>query len=797
MRKTRIASAGLFALVAGLLLMSSSSDRAPAQKALAGSQATNDLATLDRTPSAVATPGPELDVPWDEATLEAPVALDVDADHYRPGERLVRLTDPMELPDLAARYALTVERPVGRSGYAVVRGTAEALGLLALDPAVERMAANGIVRGATSEEEAAELTGEAFSTGHRLGNGADEWMQWHIDKVDPIRSSSTPTNIVVAVLDTGVAYETATRYGVAYKVAPTLASNPIVAPYDFINNDPHANDDHQHGTHIASIIGSNGAIKGTAPGVALMPVKVLDETNRGSEWSLVEGIWWAVDNQADIINLSLSFGSGYRPSTALLEALQAAAEADILMVGATGNDGLDQVSWPAASPLVMAVAGAELTATERYWNGLKIASYANASAAVEIVAPGGNLDTDINLDGVRDGIVGESIHPDDPTKVGYWLMAGTSQATAQISGLAVELLRTGVSALEAESMLKYKAENGKLSAGYGSGFADMDWNVPLAHPPHTELHVAWLPYLQRVGSSSIRPVARATVFHASGSKAANVEVTASIWGNGDGIETCRTDANGQCFIQGSPVARYDAQGNEVAFAWSMAVQTVGAQFTEHGSYLAYRPKAAITHTQNFQDLVAAMQADSTLSQSALGWVWSDGSDAQLGSLAAGFSLTDSGSGLTSIPLGVVMTRPSIDDLGNTTQQTLDVGGQDVAVTVLNLDGNGLRSLPLGLTLDPIDDTITYAFLDGTGLLSIPLGVKPGDGFGDGIPSPLDDPDPVLSGTALGQKLADGGWTVAGYGGATLIGSSETLGIMPTMLKPLEMGGVSLEAIPLD
>jgi len=89
----------------------------------------------------------------------------------------------------------------------------------------------------------------------------------------------------VAALDTGVADEDTSDDADTGAPAGTLAASAIVAPMDLVGGDTHTNDDHQHGTHIASIIGSQddgafeGQVVGKAPGVWLMPVTVLDEDN--------------------------------------------------------------------------------------------------------------------------------------------------------------------------------------------------------------------------------------------------------------------------------------------------------------------------------------------------------------------------------------------------------------------------------------------------------------------------------------------------------------------------------------
>ena len=139
---------------------------------------------------------------------------------------------------------------------------------------------------------------------------------------------------------------------------------------------------------------------------------------------------------------------------AVQEALQAAYDADIYLVAAAGNHASGQVTWPAASPLVVAVGATARPADGLYvyYRDLRMeweaADYSNLGAGVEVMAPGGSIHDDMDGDGYVDGILAESIHPDDPTQIGYWLMAGTSQASAVVSGLAVPAARSGVPVAE-------------------------------------------------------------------------------------------------------------------------------------------------------------------------------------------------------------------------------------------------------------------------------------------------------------------------------------------------------------
>src|SRR5262249_47941484 len=96
-------------------------------------------------------------------------------------------------------------------------------------------------------------------------------------------SASPP---VVAVLDTGVAYEAYSDASGTYSQAPVFATTQFAQGWDFVNGDAHANDDNGHGTAMASIIVgqgsfSSGAIPyvGPAAGAVILPVKVLDSDN--------------------------------------------------------------------------------------------------------------------------------------------------------------------------------------------------------------------------------------------------------------------------------------------------------------------------------------------------------------------------------------------------------------------------------------------------------------------------------------------------------------------------------------
>ena len=236
---------------------------------------------------------------------------------------------------------------------------------------------------------------------------------------------STGFGVTVAVLDTGVAFE---NFDI-YAQAPDLAGTKFTAGWDFVNDDANPDDDDGHGTHITGTIAQTTnnlyGCAGVAFNATIMPIKVMDDQGNGALTDIVNGIYFAVNNGAQVINMS--FGFGNNPTLSLETAVDYAYNNGVTMVCSAGNNSTDLPNYPASYPICISVSGV------RY--DLTIGDYSNYGTEIDICAPGGDLNVDQNLDGYPDGILQQSHDGTNFTSFNLFLGRGTSWAAAHVSGV--------------------------------------------------------------------------------------------------------------------------------------------------------------------------------------------------------------------------------------------------------------------------------------------------------------------------------------------------------------------------
>lgn len=279
--------------------------------------------------------------------------------------------------------------------------------------------------------------------------------QWNLPAMGaPAGWANTPAGegVIVAVVDTGV-----TR-------VEDLAGTEILEGASFVAGMPDWADDNGHGTHVAGTIAqttNNGlGVAGVAPSAKILPVKVLSGFGGGTSAGVAAGIDWAVDQGADVINLSL--GSAM-PSVVVATAVTKARAAGVIVVAAAGNDGRGAVSWPGAMKEAIGVGATGPDGT--------LAPYSNYGLGVDIVAPGG----DKRKPG--GGILQDTI---SGTGHAYTSYQGTSMAAPHVTGAAAVLLSTGfLDAGDVEKLLLAGADGRIWTPRQGWGRLDLERSIGL------------------------------------------------------------------------------------------------------------------------------------------------------------------------------------------------------------------------------------------------------------------------------------------------------------------------------
>ncbi len=241
----------------------------------------------------------------------------------------------------------------------------QALAVLAADPAVEYAELDFVGYGAGVPDDA--YFSQQWGL-HNTGQSGGE-PDADIDAPEAWDVTTGVTSTVLAIIDTGVDLD-----------HPDLAGK-IVPGYDFINDDAMPQDDHGHGTHVTGVAAAATdnatGVAGVCPDCRIMPLKGLDDENKGPYSCWASAIEYAVDHGADVINMSMG---GVGSSQALHDAVLYAYSADVPVVAAMMNDGDSTPYYPAVYTETIAVG-----ATNRLdyrWTSSSFGDH------IDLVAPG-------------------------------------------------------------------------------------------------------------------------------------------------------------------------------------------------------------------------------------------------------------------------------------------------------------------------------------------------------------------------------------------------------------------------
>jgi subtilisin family serine protease len=269
------------------------------------------------------------------------------------------------------------------------------LARLAASPEVAAVELDGIARTATRPNDPLWTRNE--HEGFRISRFPEAWAR-----------TTGSSDVVIAILDTGV--------------TPTSEIQGRVLPgRNFITGgtiavDDHVVDGYSHGTMAATVAaaqGNNGeGLAGACWRCSILPVKVLGPNGAGPLSAVAQGIRWAADNGADVISMSLTTSTDH---TEVREAVRYARDRGVLLVAASGNQGLENpIQYPAAYPEVVGVGGIT--------NDGCLSQHGNFGSWVSVAA--------------------SFVNPAQAFDGDYYAFAGTSSATPVVAGAAALALST-------------------------------------------------------------------------------------------------------------------------------------------------------------------------------------------------------------------------------------------------------------------------------------------------------------------------------------------------------------------
>jgi subtilisin len=227
----------------------------------------------------------------------------------------------------------------------------------------------------------------------------------------------------------------------------------VVGGASFVSDEPDAlSDGNGHGTHVAGTIAAlnnNVGVLGVSYDVDLYAVKVLSAGGSGTLSGIAQGIEWAIDNDMDVINMSLGGSTG---STTLKQASDNAYNSGIVVVAAAGNSGsflglINTIGYPARYDSVIAVGAVDANNNR--------ASFSSVGSQLEVMAPGVSINS---------ALPGNQ----------YGELNGTSMASPHVAGAAALLLAQNPNLTNVQVRERLRATNLGSAFNYGHGVINLE-----------------------------------------------------------------------------------------------------------------------------------------------------------------------------------------------------------------------------------------------------------------------------------------------------------------------------------
>ena len=278
------------------------------------------------------------------------------------------------------------------------------------------------------------------------GQGYEDMWGWNKIRMPEAWSLSKGDDTVIAVLDTGIDYthpEIASQLAYNTSEIPNNGidddNNGYIDDYlgwdfvgqDYLNpaEDNNVTDEDGHGTFVSGIIAAKNnsvGMAGVAPESKILPIKVLDDNGTGTFTTVYNGVKYALDMGAKIINMSL--GALGTASTSLINLLTSAIEAGCIFIAAAGNESDNANKYMPAGMEGMVTVSATTNSNSFAW-------FSNYGTSVDVAAPGVDI-LSLRAAGTDNYGDGDHFIPNDETSAEYFWAKGTSASAPFVSGVA-------------------------------------------------------------------------------------------------------------------------------------------------------------------------------------------------------------------------------------------------------------------------------------------------------------------------------------------------------------------------